>query len=232
LLRNWFLYTDVEPARLFAAFFSNGTFGAFRCHPALSEVDINEARESPFGAPTIKERKNTMKSRFTFLATLCLGSLLAWGCQSTGARQAVDTSAVSVTFVHPENFTDLKDSLAGSERGRERYADLLGSALREAAATRIPAGTTLEIRITDVDLAGDYLPSARTGYDIRVIKPLYAPKADLAFTLKDASGKVLKEGERHLINLNFMNEIGLNRSDELYYDIKLLRDWVSSEFSR
>ena len=64
------------------------------------------------------------------------------GCDTAG-DPLPRASRVSVTFVQPERFTDVRDSTFGSERGA---ADLLGDLERylQAAGERsVPAGLSL-----------------------------------------------------------------------------------------
>ena len=78
---------------------------------------------------------------------------------------------------------------------------------------------------TDIDLAGDITPGQLS--DIRVIKEIYRPRMTLAFKLEDASGAVLKEGNRTLIDLNYQQSLpATNQSEPLRYDKALLTDWV------
>jgi hypothetical protein len=57
------------------------------------------------------------------------------------------------------------------------------------------------------------------------------PRIDLSFKLTDASGKVLKEGARHLSDSTFMMNINPDRSDRRVYEKRLLDDWLRKEFS-
>jgi len=165
----------------------------------------------------------------SLLAAALFGLLTA--CQTPPAKPAGPAPKIVVNFIKPEDFADFKDSFASSPKGIEHYEDIFRTAIEHRAAKVLPAGSSLEITFTDVDLAGDYLPSMPMGRDIRVIKNLYFPRSDLRFVLKDADGKVLKEGERHLKDMDFLYRVGINRGDELYYDTKLLDEWIDSEFA-
>lgn len=165
----------------------------------------------------------------SLLAAALLGLLSA--CQTAPETTAAKRPTVIVKFDKPEDFADFKDSIMSTPKGIEHYEDIFTTAIQRRAAKVLPADRTLEITFTDVDLAGDYLPSMPLGRDIRVIKNLYFPRCDLHFTLKDAEGKVLKEGDRHLKDFDFLYRVGINRGDELYYDTKLLDEWLESEFA-
>jgi len=143
---------------------------------------------------------------------------------------ADDKSAkVTVSFQESDKFTDVRAHFGGSTD--EGYLKVLSSHLEKEAGRRLAAGQKLEVTITDVDLAGDYVPSASTSQDIRVIREIYIPRVKLSFKLLDAAGNVVKEGQRNLSDMDFMNNIGLvGRNDPLFYDKNLLNDWVRKEF--
>ena len=47
------------------------------------------------------------------------------------------------------------------------------------------------------------------------------------YTITDASGAVVKEGTESLSDMNFMQTANIvNRSDELFHDKAMLRDWL------
>jgi hypothetical protein len=80
-------------------------------------------------------------------------------------------------------------------------------------------------------LAGD-IPPGRTD-DVRIIKEIYFPRMTLHFQLQDASGGLIKEGDRRLTDLNYQQSaipiVGQN--EPLRYDKAMLTNWVRTEFS-
>lgn len=139
---------------------------------------------------------------------------------------ASEAARAVVRFEQPEKFTDLDDGLVGSEKGREYYMKLLRTVVEEEAASLLPKGQTLTITFTDIDLAGSYLPSAAANNNVRVIKEIFAPRMKFTYSVTDAQGKVLKQGQENISDLSFMNRIEPNRSDELFFDKALLKDWL------
>lgn len=167
----------------------------------------------------------------TYPCLLVVAALVAGGCQSN--LQTADVAAqnnITVTFKNPDNFTDARESFAGSTS--QYYLDVLSKHLKEVAARRLPAGQKLTVTFTDIDLAGDFIPGGRAGQeDIRFIKSVYIPHMALTFQLTDANGAVIKEGERRLTDLNFQLNMDLvGRNEPLYYDKPLLDRWVEREF--
>ena len=137
-------------------------------------------------------------------------------------------SNVTVTFKDSDKFSDAASSFGfGTDEG---YLSTLADHVKEVAGKLLPAGQKLEVTFTDIDLAGEFLPT-RNMDQIRVIKDIFIPRMTLTFKVTDASGKVIKEGERKLTDLNFMSNLSIiGRSEPLFYDKALLSDWVRTEF--
>lgn len=150
---------------------------------------------------------------------------------AAGSVYAADPKAsnVTISFHESDKFTDARSSFGSSTD--QHYLDILSEHVRKVAGKRLAEGQKLEVTINDVDLAGDFRPDRVGLQDVRIIKEIYLPRVKLAFKLLDAEGKVVKEGERKLSDLNFMNRAGIiGRNDPLFYDKNLLSDWVESEF--
>jgi hypothetical protein len=166
------------------------------------------------------------------LALVCM-LLAAVGCSVATDRAATPPdSRVAVTFVQPERFTDVKDSLLGSPKGT---ADLLAEIdryLHTAGERYVPAGLTLEVRITNIDLAGDFEPWRGPQFDrVRIMRDIYPSRLALELRLTDASGVVVKEGQRVLLDQLYMSTAALNNGEPLYYDKLLLGDWLRRELA-
>lgn len=166
-----------------------------------------------------------MKTNLT--PTLLLAAALLAGPALTAAD--TPSSPVTVSFHESDKFTDARSHWGGdTDQG---YLDILSSHLQKTASRFLAAGQKLEVTFTDIDLAGDFIPGNVKNQDIRVIKDIYIPRQKLTFRLLGADGQVVKEGERRLSDLNFMNNLGLiGRNDPLFYDKALLTDWLEKEF--
>lgn len=167
-----------------------------------------------------------MKPR-PFLLLLAAGLVLG-GCSTPPPANGVSGSAITVSFQDPDHFRDVRESPNGFT---DRNAlDALRDFLKQAAPARLQPGQTLGITFTDIDLAGDFEPGT-TLERARLIKAIYSPRIKLTFELRDASGKILKQGDRVLTDLNFQmaaNRIG--QDQPYFYDKELLRSWLQSEF--
>lgn len=167
-----------------------------------------------------------MKKTITPHVLFAAAALLAVGLPQSVF--AADMSRATVTFQEPDKFTDINDSISGTRKGREYYLSEIQKLVEEQAALLLPAGQKLEMTFTDIDLAGDYLPSMASGRDVRVIKDIYMPRMKFTYKITDAAGAVVKEGAETISDTNFMNNIGtlVGRGEPLYYDKGLLVNWL------
>jgi hypothetical protein len=136
-----------------------------------------------------------------------------------------------IAFVHPERFTDVGRDARHNDR--EDYLARLRAHLAERVARWLPPGERLEVRITDVDMAGDFEPWTGSRDDIRIFRAVDAPRIDLAFRLLAADGKVRQEGQRQLVDRSYLNGGDVRSSDDpLRFEKALLDRWIAREFGR
>jgi len=161
--------------------------------------------------------------------TLLLAAVITVGASSAISAEK-KASNVTVSFHESDKFTDAGSSMGGGTD--TYYLELLQQHLQESAGRRLAPGQKLEVTITDVDLAGDFVPGrSASDNDIRIVREIYIPRITLSFRLLDAEGQVVKEGQRKLSDMNFMNNIGIiGRNEPLFYDKALLTDWLTKEF--
>ncbi|MFZ5494020.1 MAG: DUF3016 domain-containing protein [Verrucomicrobiota bacterium] len=161
--------------------------------------------------------------------SMLLTAALAAGAALTAAD--AQPTQVAVTFHESEKFTDVRSHWGGDTD--EHYLKELAKHIEKLADRHIAPDQRLEVTFTDIDLAGDFVPGGRPGSEnVRIIREIYIPRQKLSFRLLDAEGRVLKEGERRLSDLNFMNNLSLaGRNEPLFYDKELLTDWMRKEFN-
>lgn len=135
---------------------------------------------------------------------------------------------VDVAFFEPQKFTDVRSRAMGTFE-ETSYLDQLREFLVAQAGRQVPAGYALAVTFTDIDMAGDFEPWRGVRWDeIRIVKEIYPPRAQLSFQLKDPTGKVVKEGRRDLRGLSLMTR-GF-ADDTLRHEKALIEDWLRSEF--
>lgn len=172
-----------------------------------------------------------MKTIPTLLVSV--GLLTSVAAMHAAEKTEAKASPVAVNFFQPEKFTDVRDSMMGSEKGRDAILEELRRFIVKRAESLLPPGHTLTITFLDVDLAGDYeFWRGPNMQDVRIVKDVYPPRFLFRFEIKDDTGQVLKDGERRLTDLAFMQRLTLDRQDPLRYEKDLLGDWVRSELRR
>ncbi len=177
--------------------------------------------------------KNTlMKTRLFTTLSFVVGAAFFLGCQTPKPSNGVTADAITVNFAHPDKYTDFTDRLGGPPS--DSYSAILRDYLKTTAPSYLQAGQKLAVTFTDIDLAGDFVPSARTNSNqIRVVKAIYRPRMEINFQLTGADGKTLKEGPRTLMDMNFQMDqpMSVTSGDQtLYYDKQLLLRWLQTEF--
>lgn len=150
---------------------------------------------------------------------------------ATTAFAAAAADRVSIEWQDPARYTDAKLHGLTNERGTEIIAKELGKFIADQAERCIPAGSTLAITISDVDLAGELEPwRSTTNPDVRYIRGVTPPRFAFSYTLSAADGTILASGEERITDLNFQSAIGINRDDPLFYEKNLWRDWTRTAF--
>lgn len=168
----------------------------------------------------------------TKLPLLLVAGLVAVNASFAG-RAEKPTATVEVTFVAPDKYADAKDDAFDSERGRAAMLDQLKEHLLNQGPRFLGANQRLEIKVTDVDLAGDFEPWRGVNFqDVRIVKDIYPPRVNLEFRLIGADGKVVSEGKRELRDVSFLMSAMLPTSDPLRYDKEMLSNWLRREFKR
>ena len=163
---------------------------------------------------------------------LCFGLLVLARAAALAAGEV--PARVTVAFFEPEKFTDVRDSALFNDSGRTTYLEQLRDHLLEQAPKYLAAGQRLEITFTDIDLAGDFeLWRGPQYFDVRMVRDIYPPRLEFSFRLLDASGQVVKEAQRRLLDLAFQLRSSLiNQNDPLRYEKSMLDDWLREEFPR
>jgi hypothetical protein len=169
----------------------------------------------------------TMKTFHLLLSVIGLAS-----CGAVRADETKPAPRVDVVYVNPEKFTDVRASYADPGRFRDEYLGDLKEHIEKHANKYIPSGQHLALRVTDVKMAGDFEPWRGPSFnDIRIVKDIYPPRINLEFKLTDANGKIIKEGERKISDIDFLSKINPYFPDDtLRYEKRLLDDWFYNEF--
>ena len=168
-----------------------------------------------------------MKTKVLLLTALSL--LPGAGVAFAGAAAPKPVSRVTVAFVQPEKFTDCKRSSWG-DTSPELLNDLQ-QFMETTGGHYVPDGLHLEIKVTDVDLAGEFEPQLGPQFDeVRIVKAIYPPRITLQYRVTDAKGAVVASGQREITDLAYQMRTAWPQDDYLRYEKDMLRDWFGTEF--
>jgi len=159
-----------------------------------------------------------MKPLFRYAAVAGL-LMLAAGSAAAGA---------TVTFTQPEQFSDVPHAAWERERILNQVSKHF-----DVLAAKLPAGQSLKVEITDLDLAGRLLPFRSGVPELRVVgKGADWPHMTLRYTITQGD-QVLKSGEETLSNMSYMDHIRFNRyrDDTLRFEKEMLDNWFKERIA-
>ena len=175
-------------------------------------------------------------------AALLMAGALAVGSATAAPRTVTDPQApralqangpVSVKWDDPAKFTEIRQTTNRFEAERGDWVQQLARYVQTSAAKPLQPGQTLDVTLVDIKRAGDYEPwHGPRGSDIRIMRDIYPPRITLQYTLKDASGRIIDEGDARLSDSGYLHNIGLRSdTDPLRYEKRLIDDWVKRQLT-
>lgn len=164
------------------------------------------------------------------LATLSIFLLTALAIPLNAAQ-----AGVNIQWENKDNYRDL-DYYYGDNNGLfNMFSKDMSAYLNKVAERYLPEGYTLNLTVLDVDLAGEFEPWHRVPYDeVRIIKDIYPPRMKFTYTLTDKDGKVLKEGEESLVDLDFQFNASRRMviDDQFFYEKEMMADWIRTKLGK
>ncbi len=141
---------------------------------------------------------------------------------------------ITVEFKEVDKYTDFSVSGLSEEKTQGIFESELERELKIFSERYIGENQKLHIVFEDIDMAGDIQPwRNRHNADIRYIERVYPPRMELAYTLTDADGTVLLEGEETIADISFdFNILAPIRTQSMsfFYEINMLEDWIRKTF--
>jgi hypothetical protein len=133
-------------------------------------------------------------------------------------------------FEGVNDFTDFSVSGLSEEKTLAIFLPELNSESEKIAKEYLAEGETLTLVFTDIDMAGDIQPwRNRNNADIRYVEAIYPPRLKFRYTLTDASGEILKEGEVSDSDIAFQLNVSAGMRGNMqsfFYEMELLNDWA------
>lgn len=165
-----------------------------------------------------------MKAQHTLILAAALISPAPW----------LSAQEIVAEFGDLDQFTDFSVYGMSEEKTLSIYKSEFDSEIKPLADKYFKEGESLVMQFTDIDMAGDIQPwRNRYSADIRYIEDVYPPRVKFTYTVKDAEGNVLKEGEASLSDLAYrMNTLAPMRTqyENFFYENTLIRDWLRKTF--
>jgi hypothetical protein len=150
----------------------------------------------------------------------CLAALLL-----ALALPALAVGKAEVSYEKPENFADIGWTMRDRQDTMSSLTAWFGK-----LAERLPDGQTLHVEVTDVDLAGQVLPTSI--HNLRVLRGTADwPRIELRYTLQDGD-RAVKAGRARLVDLAYLQWRGsaeLQR-ESLPYEKRMLKTWFEQTF--
>lgn len=138
---------------------------------------------------------------------------------------AGNATPVTVAFDDTNRFTD-----AGvTQRERERNLELIQRFLIDHVAACIGPQDLVDIRVTDVSLAGRY-EWWRSPQGMRIMGPADWPRLNLEYRWQGADGDTIAEQRESVADRNYLRRAGLRRDRPLAYEDRMIRDWARATF--
>jgi hypothetical protein len=149
-------------------------------------------------------------------------------CGAVFIQPAAEAAEVNVTWKNPDKYRDVYAGNESKKRFRESTFKELEKHLL-ALAEGLPKKQTLEIEVTDIDLAGDVNHAGSR--QIRIIKDIYFPRLEFSFKLLAADGTTILAKKEKIYDIGFMAGVSLKyRNKKLGYEKQLLDDWFKETF--
>lgn len=137
---------------------------------------------------------------------------------------------LKIEWDSPEDFRDADYYFNGGKKSKEIVLNNLERYFTKEANRRFPDGYILEMKVTELDLAGDFEPWNNSSFsDVRIIKDIYPVIIEFDYRLVDADGNVVSEGSKRLRDMMIPKSLSAQFTgrSELYPYVKtLVRDWM------
>lgn len=203
---------------------------------------VNESEIAKCGCYSVcQERKIRMKFNLlkrTSLLSMVVCMIAAATSVFASDDQQVETDNISerlhIEFIEPEKFTDIRPSNQSRAHFTKQVLTQFSEYFDEIAQ-KLPDGQVLDVKVTDIDLAGD-TRSPRFSLssmlsEVRVVEHIFFPRLEFEYEVKDKNGEVLQAQAVSIKDMNFMNRnlISHNRN-RFPYEKRLLDDWYRDTF--
>ncbi len=165
-----------------------------------------------------------------FLAPVLAAALFSLNPMLGVSAQTKADANVTVRFADPAKFSDASfTEWRNDEKSRGEVLASLEAHLRTLGA-KLPAGQSLAIDVTNVDMAGEYEPFRRSAQQIRVLRSVTWPRIELSYVLSEGGREVAK-GQETVSDMSYQSHTPRYFADDrLRYEKAMLDDWFNKRF--
>lgn len=147
-------------------------------------------------------------------------------CATAIANDTFEFPPASVTWASPENYRDVRSSSGSQPRFQQQVFENLSEYFGDMARIYLAPDQTLNIKVNNLDLAGDIRYGAETGQKIRILTSISAPSISFSYQIRQGE-TAMKSDTVRLTNLNYQASVwGMGRSRVLAYEKQLIHDWA------
>ncbi len=137
---------------------------------------------------------------------------------------------VSVEWVSPKRFTDVRQANFSSSKYREYVFGQLEEHL-DKLAEDLPQGHKMKFVVIDLDLAGRVEPAHFIGLsnsfdDVRIMRNIDIPRIKFHYEVLDANDQIIKSDDVNLKDMSYLSGISVKSGDRAFYHEKeMLSKW-------
>ncbi|UTV30633.1 DUF3016 domain-containing protein [Photobacterium atrarenae] len=154
---------------------------------------------------------------------------LLWLTTPTWADERLVKPPVSVTWISPEKYRDIRSATGGQKSFEKKVFEALTYYFQDAAEHYLQKGQTLEISVIDLDLAGDVRINT-SGQRIRILTSISSPAISLNYKLLEGE-TIVKSDKVWLTDLNYQSSAaGLGHRSPLVYERIMIQRWIQKTF--
>ncbi len=138
---------------------------------------------------------------------------------------------VNIIWKNVDKYRDIKAVNDVQSRYEKHIFDTLTKNLNKSVGKVLKPNQTLQMQVTDVDLAGDVRPTfGAASNDMRVVTELYPPRLTFSYQVLE-DNKVIMAGDEKLQDMGFLQTSGLRNSQPFNYESHMLEQWFKQKVS-
>ncbi|AZG74742.1 DUF3016 domain-containing protein [Shewanella livingstonensis] len=171
-----------------------------------------------------------MNVKYLLLAS-ALASQVVMAEDAPKPNPVTEVGLVKIEWQNPKDFRDIKTSNELQSRFENRLFETLTKNINKQAEKILKPGQTLQMTVTNLDLAGDMRPTfGATPGDLRIVKDLYPPRATFSYSISEAD-KVIVAGDEKITDMSFMYNSHRFNDRPFQYETTLFTDWLQKSIA-